>query len=278
MKVITISRSYGSGGSLFGKRLAERLSFVYVDDKFIKYLKTDKKASEILLKTLEDEKPPDITERYSELIHNKSYFKTALIVALYNLILKKDVVVVGGGAHFILEDYPAKIRIMVIRDINERVVDIMEEKGLTEEEAIELIHRKDREKKKFIDFYFDRDINDPSFFDIVFNASTVNLEDAVDIIEHYANKFFSNINAEEAKKIAGKRLLENRARLAIIHHGLASKSMVEFEAEAEDALIVKGIVGGIKEKEMLIKALWGLKGVNKIIDHLKTSTLSKLIY
>jgi len=63
-----------------------------------------------------------------------------------------------------------------------------------------------------------------------------------------------------------------------MHHELATKSKVEFEALAEDALLVKGIVGGEKEKDRLIKALWGLKGINKVTDHLKIGTLSRLIY
>ncbi len=278
MRVITISRSYGSAGSLFGKRLAERLNFKYVDDSFIKYLRTNKEASAILLRNLEDEKSPDITERFTELIHNKSYFKAAITVALYGLILKRDLVVVGGGAHLILEEYPSKISIMIIRDINERVFDIMQEKNLSEDDAIDLVNKKDKEKKRFIEFYFDRDINDPFSFDITFNASTVKLEHALDMMELYSERFFSRVDLEEARIFAAKKLLENRAKLAIIHHDLASKAKVEFEAQAENVLAVKGIVGGTKEKEKLINTLWGLRGVGKIIDNLKIGTLSRLIY
>lgn len=278
MNVITISRSYGSAGSLFGKRLAERLGYRYVDDGFIKYIKTNREAANVLLRNLEDEKSPDISDRFTELIHNKSYFKTAITVALYSLIIKNDVVVVGGGAHLILEDYPSRIRIQIIRDINERVFDIMNEKGLSEEDAIDLVNRKDKEKKRFIEFYFDRDINDLSSFDIVFNATSVKLEHALDIMELYSERFFSRIDQEDARLFAAKRLLENRAKLVVLHHDLATKSKLEFEALAEDGLLVKGIVGGEKEKERLLKALWGLRGVNKITDQLKIGTLSRLIY
>ncbi|HON85554.1 MAG TPA: cytidylate kinase family protein [Syntrophorhabdaceae bacterium] len=278
MNVITISRSYGSAGSLFGKRLAERLGYKYVDDGFLRYLKTHKEAANVLLRNLEDEKSPDISDRFTELIHNKSYFKTAITVALYSLIIKTDVVVVGGGAHLLLEEYPSRIRIQIIRDINERIFDIMNEKGLSEEDAIDLVNKKDKEKKKFIEFYFDRDLNDPSSFDIIFNASSVKLEHALDIMELYAERFFSRIDQDEARLFAAKRLLEHRAKLVVMHHELATKSKVEFEALAEDALLVKGIVGGEKEKDRLIKALWGLKGINKVTDHLKIGTLSRLIY
>ncbi|HOV90359.1 MAG TPA: cytidylate kinase-like family protein [Syntrophorhabdaceae bacterium] len=278
MRVITISRSYGSAGSLFGKKLAERLNFKYVDDSFIKYLRTNKEATEVLLRNLEDEKSPDITNRFSELIHNKSYFKAAITVALYSLILKRDLVVVGGGAHLILEEYPCKIRLMIIRDINERIFDIMQEKSLSEDDAIDLVNKKDKEKKRFIEFYFDRDINDPFSFDITFNASTVKLEHALDIMDLYSERFFSRVDLEEARIFAAKRLLENRAKLAIIHHELASKAKVEFEAQAENVLVIKGIVGGTKEKEKLINTIEGLRGIGKIIDKLKIGTLSRLIY
>ena len=96
MRVITISRSYGSAGSLFGRKLAERLGYRYMDEGSIARMKTDKEATAALMMNLEDEISPGFLERFTELMHNRSYFKTALTVGVYSLILKKRCSCGGG--------------------------------------------------------------------------------------------------------------------------------------------------------------------------------------
>ncbi len=208
MRVITISRSYGSAGSLFGRKLDERLGYHYVDERSISRMKTNKEAAAVLMMNLEDERSPGFMDRFAELMHNRSYFRTALAVALYDLILKKDVVVVGGGGHLILQGYPLKVSIQIYRNLSDRVHDISIEKGIDQDEALDLVESKDKEKKKFISYYFDEDLFEPTSFDITLNASYVNLDDALDLIEGYCRRYFERINAEEAQIFAEARLLE----------------------------------------------------------------------
>mgnify|MGYP005837335485 CR=1 FL=1 len=278
MKVITISRSYGSAGSLFGRKLAERLGYKYVDDRFITRMKTNKEASSVLMLNLEDEKAPNFMDRFSELVNNRSYFLTAITVALCDLVLRRDIVVVGGGGHLILEGYPCKIRLQIYRNLLDRVLDIAQEKGIGQKEAIDLVEKKDKEKKRFISYYFDRDLFDPSAFDIIFNASSVPIEDALDMVEVYSNRYFEKVDMEDARIFAAKKLLENRAQLAVFHLDLARKGRIVFEARDEGVLEVKGIIGGTEQKERLLKALRSMRGVNKVIDQLKVGILSRQIY
>lgn len=69
-------RSYGSAGSLLGRKLAERLGYQYVDERSISRMKTNKEAASVLMMNLEDERSPGfmitnqepcITEVISEL-------------------------------------------------------------------------------------------------------------------------------------------------------------------------------------------------------------------
>ena len=63
MRVITISRSYGSAGSLLGRKLAERLGYQYVDERSISRMKTNKEAAAVLMMNLEDERSPGFMDR-----------------------------------------------------------------------------------------------------------------------------------------------------------------------------------------------------------------------
>lgn len=278
MKVITISRSYGSAGSLFGRKLAERLGYKYVDDRFVTRMKTNKEASSVLMLNLEDEKAPGFIDRFGELVNNRSYFLTAITVALFDLVLRRDIVVVGGGGHLILENYPCKISLQIYRNLMDRVLDIAQEKGIGQREALELTERKDKEKRQFISYYFDRELFDPSAFDITFNASKVAIEDALDLLETYSNRYFDRANLDEARLFGERKLLESRAQLALFHLDLARSGKIVFEAQDEGILVVKGIIGGMEQKEKLLKGLRSLKGVQKVIDQLKIGILSRLIY
>lgn len=278
MRVITISRSYGSAGSLFGRKLADRLGFRYMDEAAIGRMKTDKEGTAALMMTLEDEISPGFVDRFSELVQNRSYFKTALTVGVYSLVLKRDAIVVGGGGHLILQGYPMKVSLQIYRNLFDRVQDIARDKGIGQDQALDLIEKKDKEKKKFVSYYFDADLFDPIAFDITFNASKVSLDDALDLTESYCRRYFERIDPEKAEKFARSRLLENRAQLALFHLNLMQSGKISFEAPEPDVVVVSGVIGGLEDKERVLKALRNLKGVNNVVDKLKTGILSRMLY
>ena len=277
MRVITISRTYGSGGSLFGRKLAERLGYRYVDEGFIAKMKTNKEASAVLMLNLEDEKSPGFLDSILDLMHNKSYFRIALAVALYDLVLREDIVVVGGGGHLILQDFPLKISVQIYRNLFDRVQDISREKGIGHSEALDLIEKMDKGKKRFISYYFDNELFDPTAFHITLNASKVSIDDAVDLVESYCGRYFERIDPIQAESFAAAKLLEKRAQLAVFHLKLIRSGKVSFEVLEPRVLVVKGIIGGNEDKERLLKALRSLKGVDTLIDQLKTGVLSRML-
>ena len=249
-----------------------------MDEGSIARMKTDKEATAALMMNLEDEISPGFLERFTELMHNRSYFKTALTVGVYSLILKRDAVVVGGGGHLILQGYPLKVSIQVYRNLFERVRDISREKGIGQDEALDLIEKKDREKKKFISYYFDADLFDPTAFDITFNATRVSLDDALDLTEIYCRRYFERVDTEKAEEFAQARLLENRAQLVLFHLNLMQSGKISLEVPESGVVVVSGVIGGSEDKERLLKALRSLKGVNSVVDKLKTGILSRMLY
>jgi len=279
MMVITVSRSYGSAGSLFARRLAENLGYSYADELFINNIGYDSGVSGALLASIEDEPSPNFFQRAKDLLTRKSSFKTALSACIYDFALKSDIVFVGGGAHLILENYPGMVSIQVMRNLSERIRDIAAEKNISYEEALRLIEKKDKAKKNFISYYFDRDLFDPLKFHLTFNSSLVSLADAIDISSNYANKYFSCVDHEEAKTFLRKKLLEKKAEILLSRQDFGSDfGKISFEAIDVDILSVKGIIGGEEEKKQLFKTLWNVRGLKKIEDNLKFGVLSRNLY
>jgi osmotically-inducible protein OsmY len=83
---------------------------------------------------------------------------------------------------------------------------------------------------------------------------------------------------EEAERFATARLLEKRAQLALFHMNLMRSSKINFEVSGPRVLTVNGVIDGTGEKERLLKALRSLKGVDKVIDQVKTGVLSRMLY
>jgi len=64
----------------------------------------------------------------------------------------------------------------------------------------------------------------------------------------------------------------------LFHLNLMQSGKISFEAPEPDVVVVSGVIGGLEDKERVLKALRNLKGVNNVVDKLKTGILSRMLY
>ncbi|HNZ59100.1 MAG TPA: cytidylate kinase-like family protein [Syntrophorhabdaceae bacterium] len=276
MKVITISRSYGSAGTLFAKRLADVLGYRYADEAHIANIgKTEGIRDALALNGEEDENEPSFFEKVAELADNRSFFKVALETFIYDLALKGNLVFVGGGAHIILRGYPGLFSIQIVRNLEDRINAIATEKHISFEEASELIKKRDRHKANFISHYFDMDLFDHSMFHLTINASLVNIDDAVELVTNQVKKIV--VSADDVAFLR-KRLLERRAQLLLFSLDVTHKARIIFEVQDEGILIAKGVISNKNKKEQVLAALSRLPEVKEVEDRIKVEVLSRIIY
>lgn len=95
MNVITVSRSYGSGGTLFARRLSEALGYQYADEAFIAKINETEHVRHALAVNAEDESAPIFSEKIAELADNSNFFKANLERSVLGLALKGNLVFVG---------------------------------------------------------------------------------------------------------------------------------------------------------------------------------------
>lgn len=278
MKVITVSRSYGSGGPLFAKRLSEVLGYQHADEALINKIDEAQEVRNALAAHVEDESAPGFLERVAELADNKNFFKVALETCIYDLALKGDLVFVGGGAHIVLEEYPCLFAVQVVRSLRDRIKTIADEKKISYDDALDLAKKRDRHRVKFIRHYFDRDLFDPTMFHVTINTSRVPIDDAVEMVANQARKVFSSADDQAAAVFLKKRLMEKKAQIALFGLDVTHNERVTVEAQEGGVLIVRGVVGGKDEKERVLSALSRLPEVNRIEEHLKVEVLSRMLY
>lgn len=278
MRVITVSRSYGSAGTIFARQLSEALGYGYADEALISKINEAEGVRETLAVNVEDESAPGFLEKVAELANNRNFFKVALETSVYDLALKGDLVFVGGGAHLVLEGFPCLFAVQIVRNLRDRVKAIAGEKGISYDEALNLVKKKDKHKANFIRHYFDRELFDPTMFHLTINASRVPIDDAVEMVAAEARKIFSSVDDRETERFLRKRLTERKAQLVLFSLDLTHEGKITFEAQDEGVLIVKGVIGGKTEKEHVLETLSKLPEVNRIDDQLSIQVLSRMLY
>ncbi len=186
MKIITISREFGSGGREIGKRLADTLGFDYYDREIIAEIAKNK----------------GMNERYVEGTLNGSSFvtpitlnfgvtfgyapvtnvKTDLLVEEKRVLegiakRGRNCVIVGRNADVILRDYKP-FSIFVCASLESRVKRSMmrEEGGLTEREIERNVKRIDKDRAKTRAFITDSPWGVPTSYSITINTTGEDIE------------------------------------------------------------------------------------------------------
>ncbi len=277
MKVITVSRAFGSGGDQFAKKIADGLGFDVVDHSYLKAVEKEPEKYSPLICSIEDEVEPGFLEKVSGLMSNRSFYKTALALCVYELALNSDIVLVGAGGHFVLSGCPSLLSLQIVKKLSDRVRAVAHDNNIKAEDALKLVEERDKERSHFIKYYFDKELFDPLMFHFVVNGSLLALDEAVEMIATYAQRFFERVDPSRAEQFLRDRILEKKAEMVLFHLGMTHGATIEFEA-AQGTLTVHGVVGGDHEKARLLKALGKMSEVTNLVDKVKAEVLSRNIY
>lgn len=128
-----------------------------------------------------DELPTLITTRGHEIDDNA--YIAAIRTVIEDLANGDNVVIVGRGAHIILEDNPNVLRVGLIATFEDRVERIMVRERLSQSEAEAAIVARDAARSEYFRRFFDIDDPDSAeHYHLVINTSEMNLDAATDII------------------------------------------------------------------------------------------------
>jgi len=94
----------------------------------------------------------------------------------------QPIVIHGRGSQFILKDHPGTLHVLIIAPLDIRVKRVMKSQKIDESAARKQIARFDSSRKEFIKRYFQAEMDDPVYYDLVINTEHLNLEAAASII------------------------------------------------------------------------------------------------
>lgn len=217
--VITISRQLGSGGAYIGQQVAKRLGIFYADREIISEAAKKLSVREDELET-RDERAllwRSFIESYASASDN--YLPTQIVVPIdrelfeaeagiiERIASERSAVIIGRCGHFVLREHPKHISVFLFADEVFRCRRIMQLYDLSEEEALKIIRKSDKERGRYNRIYTGKKWSDSTQYNLLMNTGKIGLDQAVEVILKYAE----NIGTFMEGNLSGQEDFENKS-------------------------------------------------------------------
>jgi len=200
--VITIARSYGSGGRKMGKLLAKELGFEYYDREILRIASDESGISEELFKQVDETKrmplfriakemytgeviPPDS----DDFISNENLFRYQAKI-IRELASTRNCVIVGRCANYILKGRENVINVFVTAPVVDCVRRVMQMDGLDLEEAEKKIKKIDKRRADYFKYFTGRQWHDAALYDLCLNTGHMPEDKCLDVVKAYMKARF----------------------------------------------------------------------------------------
>lgn len=205
MRIITISRQFGSGGRELGKRLAEHLGWDYYDREIIDQLAAEHGLEpDYVKKVIANHGWHNMQLSYRNSFSSVLYdpgLSTQLLIREREILreiaaLGNDCVIIGRDADVILEDQHP-FRVFVCADMSARLRRCMEHERkrprveqLSEKQVLRNIRRIDRNRRQTREILTGRQLSDGSVFDLTVNTSSWEIKKLTGALADFALRWF----------------------------------------------------------------------------------------
>ncbi len=186
--IISVGREFGSGGHVIAEAIAKRFDLPLYDSNLLECVAGEKSVDKTHLEKY-DEKPKyklfsRTVRGYSNSMHeNVAYMQFDFLKKMAEE--GKSFVIVGRCAETVLKDYSGLISIFVLGDYPCKLKRVREKYQLSDEEARQLIHKEDWQRKSYHNYYCKCKWGDSRNYDLSVNSSRLGIERTIDMLERY---------------------------------------------------------------------------------------------
>ena len=178
MSIVTISRGSYSHGKEVAEQLARELGYDCVSREILL------EASEVfsvpettLVRAVHD--APSILDRFTR---GDERYVAFVRETLLRRAQKDNLVYHGLAGHFLLSEVPGVLKVRIIADIEDRVLEVMMREGVNAEKARYAIKRDDETRRGWSRHLYGIDTWDSDLYSMVLNIKTMAVPDAVGTI------------------------------------------------------------------------------------------------
>ncbi len=197
--IITISREFGSGGRLIGRRLAEKLKVPYYDKELLDRIAEESGFSREMIEGAEKRAKNSFLYSLASamgtgesgpesLSLNERFFLAQFDTIRRMAEEEGSCVIVGRCADYILRDLPQATNVFVYAEEADKIRRAVEEYGVPREEVKKLMKDTDKARANYYAYHTGRKWGEPVNYHLSLDSGYLEIEDAVDIIIEYAKR------------------------------------------------------------------------------------------
>jgi cytidylate kinase len=197
MAVITISRQYGAGGKTLGKMIADQLGYEFADSEIVAKVAEMANVSTHWVETVESEAGGKLSRFITRMVSkplvdrilkgergyiDEEIYLDYLVLIIAQIADEGDVVVLGRGSQYILNDHPDAFHILMIDEFDNRVRFMRKHYELSAREATKVIRSEDKRRRALYQKLGKTDYDDPFLYHLVLNMGRLSLEEAAKMV------------------------------------------------------------------------------------------------
>jgi cytidylate kinase len=202
MAVITISRQYGAGGKTLGKMIADELGYAFADSEIITRVAEMANVSTHWVEMVENEAGGKLSRFISKMVSkplvdrilkdergyiDENTYLDYLVLIIAQIADEGDVVILGRGSQYILDDHPDACHILMINEFENRVRFLQEHYELSDSRARRVVKAEEKRRKALYQKLGKTDYDDPFLYHLVLNMSKLSLDEAKKMICNLVN-------------------------------------------------------------------------------------------
>ena len=128
------------------------------------------------------------TSFYNRVSRDKERVLASMKLAVSEKLIQDHLIFFGFVGHLIPRDITHVLRVGIIADIKYRLQRAMQEKGLTEEQAVKLIRQDDDKARSWTNYLLDKNAWDSALYDIIIPMDKKSVDEAVELIQNNVKK------------------------------------------------------------------------------------------
>ena len=98
---------------------------------------------------------------------------------------EESCIIVGRCADYALSDFPRTINTFIHADIEFRIKNTMNEFGVSESKAKDMINKKDKQRSSYYNYYSNKKWGNSRSYDLTLNSAKLGVDGCVDMILMY---------------------------------------------------------------------------------------------
>lgn len=201
-KVITISREYGSGGRIIGKRLAEKLGVPYYDkDKINERISKESGYAKEMFSSAEQKAKNGFLYSLASAMGSGEAgpeslsLNERLFLAQFDTIRKiaeeGSCVIVGRCADYILRGIPYDTNVFIYAEEKDKIKRAVEVYGDPEDQVRKIMRTADKARANYYAYHTGRKWGEHVNFNLSIDSGYLEIDDIVDLIIAYTEKQIS---------------------------------------------------------------------------------------